>query len=144
MKVYIGCDHNGLKLKDSLVKYLAKFGISAIDVGATEFVSDDDYNTYAKLLCKKVLQDKDNRGILVCGSGVGMTMQANRFKGIRAVLGDNTKTVKSARMHNDANVLAMPGRFISNEEAIEIVKAFLETDFDGGRHCRRIAKIPVQ
>lgn len=137
MKVYIGCDHNGLKLKDSLVKYLAKFGISAIDVGVTEFVSDDDYNTYAKLLCKKVLQDKENRGILVCGSGVGMTMQANRFKGIRAVLGDNTKTVKSARMHNDANVLCLGARQTGKITAEIRTAAFITTRFNGGHYQKR-------
>ncbi|MFQ6773322.1 MAG: RpiB/LacA/LacB family sugar-phosphate isomerase [Clostridia bacterium] len=137
MKVYIGCDHNGLKLKEKLITYLKNNGIVPVDIGATEYNKDDDYNTFARIMCKKIKENKDSRGILICGTGVGMCIQANRFKGIRAVLGDRRDTVRMARRHNDVNVLALGANSTSPTNAMIRTATFITTRFDGGHYAKR-------
>ena len=134
--VYIASDHAGFKLKSQLLKIFTKMA----DLG-TKSNESVDYPDFAHKLTKEVLKNKDNLGILICGTGVGMSIAANRKKGIRAGLVNNTKTARLIRKHNDANVLVLPGRFISINEAKKCVQAFLLTEFESGRHKKRINKI---
>ena len=134
--VYIASDHAGFKLKSQLLKIFTKMA----DLG-TKSNESVDYPDFAHKLTKEVLKNKDNLGILICGTGVGMSIAANRKKGIRAGLVNNTKTARLIRKHNDANVLVLPGRFINTNEAKKCVQAFLTTKFESGRHKKRIKKI---
>ena len=134
--VYIASDHAGFKLKSQLLKIFSKMA----DLG-TKSNESVDYPDFAHKLTKQVLKNKDNFGILICGTGVGMSIAANRKKGIRAGLVNNTKTARLIRKHNDANVLVLPGRFINTNEAKKCVQAFLTTKFESGRHKKRINKI---
>tara|TARA_B100000614_G_scaffold82891_1_gene74372 strand:- start:214 stop:633 length:420 start_codon:yes stop_codon:yes gene_type:complete len=134
--VYIASDHAGFKLKSQLLKIFSKMA----DLG-TKSNESVDYPDFAHKLTKEVLKNKDNLGILICGTGVGMSIAANRKKGIRAGLVNNTKTARLIRKHNDANVLVLPGRFINTNEAKKCVQAFLSTKFESGRHKKRINKI---
>ncbi len=134
--VYIASDHAGFKLKSQLLKIFTKMA----DLG-TKSNESVDYPDFAHKLTKEVLKNKDNLGILICGTGVGMSIAANRKKGIRAGLVNNTKTARLIRKHNDANVLVLPGRFINTNEAKKCVQAFLSTKFESGRHKKRINKI---
>jgi len=134
--VYIASDHAGFKLKSQLLKIFTKMA----DLG-TKSNESVDYPDFAHKLTKEVLKNKDNLGILICGTGVGMSIAANRKKGIRAGLVNNTKTARLIRKHNDANVLVLPGRFINTNEAKKCVQAFLSTKFEFGRHKKRISKI---
>ena len=134
--VYIASDHAGFKLKSQLLKIFTKMA----DLG-TKSNESVDYPDFAHKLTKEVLKNKDNFGILICGTGVGMSIAANRKKGIRAGLVNNTKTARLIRKHNDANVLVLPGRFINTNEAKKCVQAFLSTKFESGRHKKRINKI---
>ena len=134
--VYIASDHAGFKLKSQLLKIFSKMA----DLG-TKSNESVDYPDFAHKLTKEVLKNKDNLGILICGTGVGMSIAANRKKGIRAGLVNNTKTARLIRKHNDANVLVLPGRFINTSEAKKSVQAFLSTKFESGRHKRRIKKL---
>ena len=134
--VYIASDHAGFKLKSQLLKIFTKMA----DLG-TKSNESVDYPDFAHKLTKEVLKNKDNLGILICGTGVGMSIAANRKKGIRAGLVNNTKTARLIRKHNDANVLVLPGRFINTKEAKKCVQAFLSTKFESGRHKKRINKI---
>tara|TARA_B100000683_G_scaffold123639_1_gene121222 strand:+ start:305 stop:724 length:420 start_codon:yes stop_codon:yes gene_type:complete len=134
--VYIASDHAGFKLKSQLLKVFSKMA----DLG-TKSNESVDYPDFAHKLTKEVLKNKDNLGILICGTGVGMSIAANRKKGIRAGLVNNTKTARLIRKHNDANVLVLPGRFINTNEAKKCVQAFLSTKFESGRHKKRINKI---
>ena len=134
--VYIASDHAGFKLKSQLLKIFLKM----TDLG-TKSNESVDYPDFAHKLTKEVLKNKDNFGILICGTGVGMSIAANRKKGIRAGLVNNTKTARLIRKHNDANVLVLPGRFINTNEAKKCVQAFLSTKFESGRHKKRINKI---
>ena len=134
--VYIASDHAGFKLKSQLLKIFPKM----VDLG-TKSNESVDYPDFAHKLTKEVLKNKNNVGILICGTGVGMSIAANRKKGIRAGLVNNTKTARLIRKHNDANVLVLPGRFINTNEAKKCVQAFLSTEFESGRHKKRINKI---
>ena len=134
--VYIASDHAGFKLKSQLLKIFSKMA----DLG-TKSNESVDYPDFAHKLTKEVLKNKDNLGILICGTGVGMSIAANRKKGIRAGLVNDTKTARLIRKHNDANVLVLPGRFINTNEAKKCVQAFLSTKFESGRHKKRINKI---
>ena len=141
--VGVACDHAGFALKKYVLQYLDEHGYAYKDFGTYSDMSCD-YPDFAHPCALAVESGECYPGIGICGSGEGINMTLNKHQGIRSALCWIPEIARLARMHNDANVLAMPGRFISNEEVIEIVKAFLETDFEGGRHCRRIAKIPVQ
>lgn len=139
MKIVLASDHAGFSLKEQLVSRLESQGHQIIDLGpfSTESV---DYTDYAQNLCHAVLEGKGERGILVCNSGVGMSIAANRFKGIRAALCLFPKMAYYSRRHNDANVLALGGGFTGFFLASEIVDVFLSEEFEGGRHKRRTDK----
>ncbi len=134
--VYIASDHAGYKLKSQLLEIFPKIA----DLG-TKSDESVDYPDFAHKLTREIVKSKNNFGILICGTGVGMSIAANRKKGIRAGLVSNTKTARLIRKHNDANVLVLPGRFIKTEEAKKCVQAFLTTKFELGRHKKRINKI---
>lgn len=145
MKEYIGlaCDHAGYQLKEYVKKVLDEMGIEYKDFGCNSEESVD-YPDYAHPLARAVESGECTKGIAICGTGNGISMALNKHQGIRAALCWNTELAALARQHNNANVLSMPGRFISKETGKEIVKTFLTTDFEGGRHQRRIDKIPVK
>ena len=135
-------DHAGYATKMAVIDYLKSQGIAYKDFGT---YSEDscDYPDIAHLCAKAVESGECYPGIGICGSGEGINMTLNKHQGIRSALCWTSEIASLARRHNDANVLALPGRFLSNDEAIELVKVFLSTDFEGGRHQRRIDKIPV-
>ncbi len=135
-KIYIASDHAGFTLK----RKLCDFFKSLVDLG-TNSEESVDYPDFANKLTNEVLKDAGNLGILICGTGVGMSMAANRVKGIRAGLVSNNEIARLIRQHNNANVLVLPGRFMDEEEAIKSVKIFIETEFEAGRHQARIDKI---
>lgn len=138
--VAIASDHAGYKMKEMLKKFLEEEGYEFLDLG-TNSERSVDYPDYAQKLCKKILKGKADFGILVCGSGIGMSIAANRFKGIRAALCHNSEIAKLARLHNNANILCLGERIIGEEVAKECVKTFLSTKFESGRHARRVCKI---
>ena len=135
--VFIGSDHAGLTLKAALVAHLTESGHAVIDLGPTEAKSVD-YPDFAKAVCAKVLETPGSAGILVCGTGIGMSMAANRMPGIRAALCLNEYLARMTRLHNDANVLCLGERVIGQGLAASIVDAFMDTAFEGGRHQRRV------
>ena len=137
MKIAIGCDHGGISLKAEIVSLLQEMGHTVDDKGcfSTESV---DYPDFAKAVCLQVQNGSCERGILICGTGVGMSMAANRFEGIRAALGNELFTARMSREHNDANVLCLGARVIGPGLAVEIVRVWVSTEFAGGRHQRRI------
>ncbi len=137
MKVVIGSDHAGFFLKEKIKDYLCSEGIEVIDVGTNSHVSVD-YPEFAAKVIEILLQGKAERGILICGTGLGMSIAANRFPGIRAALCHEPFSAKMARRHNNANVLVLGGRLVGDGMAIEIVKTFLTEPFEGGRHERRL------
>ena len=143
MKIAIACDHAGYEYKERLVKYLREEGHEVKDFG-THSSESMDYPDTAHPLAVSVESGEYEKGIVLCGSGNGISMTVNKHQGIRAALCWMPEIASLARQHNDANVLSMPGRFVSNEEAIEMVKTFFSTAYEGGRHHRRIDKIPVQ
>lgn len=136
-------DHAGYKTKMAVIEYLKQNGIKYVDFG-THSEESCDYPDFAHPCATAVEKGECYPGIGICGSGEGINMTLNKHQGIRSALCWNSKIAKLARQHNDANVLAMPGRFISDAEAIDIVKTFFNTDYEGGRHQRRIDKIPVK
>ena len=139
-KIAIGCDHAGYELKEYLKNYLIENGIEIKDHGT--FSEDStDYPDYAHMVASSVANKKVFAGVLICGSGNGISMAANKHSGIRAALCWEVEIAKLARQHNDANILSLPARFISKDSAKEIVKIFLEEEFEGGRHQRRVSKI---
>ncbi len=138
--IAIGSDHAGVKMKASIINYFIGKGFQFKDYGpATE--ESMDYPDIAHPLSKEVESGQFSRGILLCGSGNGMAIVANRYKGIRAAICWNSDVAVVGRQHNDANILVLPARFITLEQATDIVQAFLTTQFEGGRHERRIMKI---
>lgn len=138
--IILACDHGGFELKEYLKQYFSKHNIDFIDKGALEYNKNDDYPDIIKPAVKEVLKNSSNTGIFICGSGVGVSMVANRYKGIRCILAHNTQIVELARKHNNANVLALGGKYTSKQMALKIIKTFLETRFEKGRHLRRIDK----
>ncbi|MCB0428494.1 MAG: ribose 5-phosphate isomerase B [Flavobacteriales bacterium] len=142
MKVAIGSDHAGFKLKQYLVDVLKSKGMEILDVGpfSEERV---DYPDFAHPVAEAVESGKVDMGLIMCGSGNGINMAANKHAGIRSALCWNPEIAKLAREHNDANVLALPARFLTEEQAREILEAFLAARFEGGRHEERIRKIPL-
>ena len=138
--ITIACDHAGYELKNSLIKEISKMGYKVLDCG-TNSNESVDYPEFAKLAVENILKKKSDIAILICGSGMGMSMTANRFKGIRAALCKNADDAKLARQHNNANVLALPARQIDVDEAKNCFKIFINTSFDGGRHQKRVEKI---
>jgi len=139
-RVLLASDHAGFKLKEEIKKYLIKKREKILDLG-TKNTNSVDYPYYAHLLSKKMKKDRNKFGILVCGSGTGMSMAANKHKNIRAALCYNNKSTKLSRSHNNANVMAIGSRLIKKNIALKCVSTFLKTNFDGGRHIRRVKKI---
>ena len=139
-KIFISSDHAGFNLKESIKIYLKRKKLNFKDLGP---ISDSrvDYPDYAHKVARKVKTNKNNIGILVCGSGTGMNIAANKHKNIRAAQCFNTKSTKLSRLHNDANIITLGSRLISKKNAFKFVKIFLNTKFDGGRHLRRVKKI---
>ena len=142
-KIAIASDHAGFRLKEKLVKYLVGEGYEVKDFGCFSEESVD-YPDYGHLIAFSLMRGECHAGISICGSGNGINMTINKHQGLRSALCWSEEIGRLARAHNDANVCALPGRFISEPEAILIVKTFLETPFDGGRHKTRIDKIPVK
>jgi ribose 5-phosphate isomerase B len=138
--IFIASDHGGFNLKQAICDHLAAKGIQVQDLGP-ESGQSCDYPEYAQTLCRKVLETQDALGILVCGTGIGMDIAANRFSGIRAALCHNEFTGRMARSHNNANVLCMGERVLGQGVALSIVDVFLSTEFEGGRHARRVDMI---
>ena len=136
-------DHAGYATKQVVIEYLKSQGIEYKDFG-TYSEESCDYPDFAHACAEAVESGECYPGIGICGSGEGINMTLNKHQGIRSALCWKEEIARLARQHNDANVLAMPGRFLTNDEAIAIVKAFLSTEFEGGRHQRRIDKIPVK
>ncbi|MEA3452478.1 MAG: ribose 5-phosphate isomerase B [Bacteroidota bacterium] len=142
MKIAISSDHAGYELKIKLISYLEKKGHTINDFGCSSSKSSD-YPDYAHPMSEAVETSLFNLGISLCGSGNGINMTANKHSGVRSALCWIPEIAKLARMHNNANVCSLPARFVSFDEAKLIVDIFLETEFDGGRHLRRINKIPL-
>ncbi|WP_305862227.1 ribose 5-phosphate isomerase B [Helicobacter cholecystus] len=140
MKYFLGTDHAGMNARDFIVEYFAKNRIELIDL-SPNIMQKVDYPDFAKKVCVQVLKNPDSRGILVCGSGIGMSIAANRFKGIRAGLCTDAYMAKMTRAHNDANILCMGERISGLGEMESILEAFIHTEFEGGRHYQRICKI---
>lgn len=144
MKVYIGTDHAGFELKEKVKDYLQKQGYEIEDCGAFQFDKADDYPDFISKAAVLVSKDVLSRGIVFGKSGAGEAIVANKIKGVRAFLGINEENVRLAREHNDANVLSLGSAFVSEEQAFELVKIFLETPFSNEeRHRRRIEKIRI-
>ena len=139
-KVVLASDHAGFKLKEEIKKFLIKKKRKVLDLG-TANVSSVDYPDYAHLLSKKIEKNKDQFGILICGSGAGMSMAANKHKNIRAALCYDIKSTKLSRLHNNANVMTIVAKLTKKNVALKCVSTFLKTDFDGGRHSLRVKKI---
>ncbi len=143
MKLAITSDHAGYYLKEGLIKHLLKERHTVKDFG-TDSNESVDYPDFAHTLAKAIEGGEFDFGISICGSGNGINMTANKHQGIRSALCWNGEISELARAHNNANICALPGRFLSIEEAIVIIEIFLKTTFDGGRHDRRIKKIPLK
>lgn len=138
--VPIGADHAGYELKEKVKKHFSEQGYTFKDYGCYSEESID-YPDFGHPVAEHVQENKDTLGIVICGSGNGINMTVNKHKGIRSALCWNNEISELARQHNDANVIALPARFISEENAIEMVETFLTTNFEGGRHQRRVDKI---
>jgi len=142
-KIGIACDHAGYYLKGKIIEFLKKNGYEFKDFGSFSNESSD-YPDYAHPLALSISKGECDLGITICATGNGINMTVNKHQGIRSALCWNEEISRLARAHNDANICALPGRFISEPEAILIVRTFLTTEFEGGRHIRRIEKIPVK
>lgn len=140
MKIVIGADHAGFEDKEKVKKELDAMGVEYEDVG-TNSNESVDYPIYARKVAEKVAKGEAEQGILICGSGNGMQIAANKIRGVRAALAWNEETARLARQHNDANVLSVPARMIPFEEVSKIIKSYLAADFEGGRHARRVDEI---
>ena len=138
-KIFIASDHAGYNLKSSVVSKFSKLQ-KIIDLGPNSNNSVD-YPDYAKKLSKRVASNKGSFGILICGSGMGMAISANKTKNIRAALCYSIKNTKLSRLHNNANIITLGERLINKSKAINLIKVFLRTKFEGGRHLRRVRKI---
>lgn len=140
-RIPIGADHAGFKLKEVLIAHLQAKGFEIEDCGCYSEESID-YPDFGHAVATVVEKDSDTLGILICGSGNGINMTANKHQGIRSALCWKPEIAKLAREHNNANIIALPARFVSESEAIEMVDIFLSTAFEGGRHALRVNKIP--
>ena len=143
MNIIISNDHAGTELKNVIKTFLENKGYTVINIGE-DLGNSVDYPDYIHPLAKDISNKKEEKGIIICGSGNGVSMVANKYEGVRAALCWNKDIASLSRLHNNANVLSLPARFLTNQQAIEIVQTFLETDFEGGRHERRVKKINKQ
>ncbi len=140
MQIGVACDHGGFELKEELKAFLKSLGTEPIDMG-TFSEESVDYPDFGVLVAEKVSRGELEKGILICGTGIGMSMVANKFPRIRAALANDLYSSRCSREHNDANILIIGGRIVGKELAKEIVKVWLETPFAGGRHKKRLEKI---
>ncbi|HKK74414.1 MAG TPA: ribose 5-phosphate isomerase B [Saprospiraceae bacterium] len=140
-KVAIGCDHAGFPYKDSIKQMLEEQGVEVLDFG-TDSPDSVDYPDFVHPVAEKVEKGEVDFGIILCGSGNGANMTANKHQGVRSALCWSLEITELARQHNNANILSLPVRFISEPQAVQYAKVFLSTEFEGGRHERRINKIP--
>jgi ribose 5-phosphate isomerase B len=138
--IALGSDHGGYALKEEIKKYLTEKGVPFTDFG-TDSEASCDYPEFAEKVCRSVLSGESEKGILCCGTGIGMSMAANKIRGIRCALCSDGYSAEMTRRHNDANVLSLGGRVIGPGLALEIVEIFLSTPFEGGRHARRVGKV---
>jgi ribose 5-phosphate isomerase B len=139
-KIALGADHAGFEEKEKVKRTLDELGIEYEDMG-TMTPESVDYPDYAQKVAESISSGKYEQGLLVCGSGTGMAIAANKVKGVRAAVAWSPEIASLARQHNDANILSLPARFLNDEQSSEIVKAFFEADFEGGRHGKRVDKI---
>lgn len=140
--IYIASDHGGYQLKKKLVNHLKELQLDFVDLGTDNDTESVDYPDYGAKACREIIKDLEhNKGILICGSGIGISIAANRFHDIRAALVYNEECAKLARQHNNANVICFGGRIVNHEDAISYLDIFLNTKFEGGRHCRRVDKL---
>ncbi len=140
MKIVIGSDHRGVEIKRRLIPVLRSMGHEVIDIGA-EGAESVDYPDYANEVAKRVSKGEVERGLLICGTGIGMSMAANKVRGIRAAACQDVLTAEMSRRHNDANVLCLSADLLGEDQMVQMIRIFVETTFDGGRHARRIEKI---
>ena len=136
-KIIIGCDHGGLELKNEIISHLNKRGVEVVDVG-TYSTDSCNYPDYARALCTRIQSGEFERGILVCGTGIGMSIAANKHNGIRAACCSDTFSARMTRMHNNSNVLCLGGRVVGAGLACDMVDLFVDTEFEGGRHTTRV------
>jgi len=139
-KICIGSDHAGFDLKEAVKDYLIKKNLSTIDLGPYN-IKSVDYPDYAKKVSRRIKSKKSEIGILICGSGTGMAISANKIKGIRAAVCYDLKSTRLSRLHNNANIISLGSRLIKKNMAFKLITTFLNTEFEGGRHLRRIKKI---
>jgi len=143
--IFVSSDHGGFEAKKKVLDALESLECTYEDLGPSNYNPDDDYPRYSKYLCEKVLENKDSKGILICGSGVGVAIAANKIEGIRAVQGYDIYTAKMARLDEDANVLTLRAREFDTNRYYEIIKSFLETEFSQEeRHIRRINELETK
>ncbi len=142
MKLIVGSDHAGYPIKEKVSAFLQERGIAVEDVG-TYGEESVDYTDFGEKVARKVSDGTFERGILICGTGLGMSMVANRFRGVRAALANDLFSAIMSRRHNDSNILVMGGRLIGDMLALQLVETWLDTPFDGGRHQRRVEKIDI-
>jgi ribose 5-phosphate isomerase B len=138
MRIAIAADHGGYELKEALKRHFAAYNFTDLGTNSNDSV---DYPDYGAALARRLAAGEFDRGILICGTGIGISIAANKVKGIRAALCHNAYTAEMARRHNDANILAMGGRVVDEKTAVEMTEIFLKTEFEGGRHAARVAKI---
>lgn len=142
MRVFIGADHRGFELKEGLLVWIKGLGYELVDCGAYEYVKTDDYVDFSAKVASEVVKNKEDRGVVICGSGVGVEIVVGKVAGVLSGLGISAEQVTAARRDDNINVLALAADYVSEEEAKEMVKAFLETKFSGEeRHVRRLEKI---
>lgn len=141
MKVYIGSDHRGYDFKKKIFDILQEMDHDVIDLGVHEKGVSCDYPKIGAKVARKVVEDKNSRGILICMSGIGQSIVANKVKGAYAALCYNAEAAKLSRQHNNANILVLSGKFVKKNELTKIIKVWLTTEFEGGRHLRRVNQI---
>ncbi len=138
--IALGCDHGGLEIKNAIIEDLKSKGVEYIDLGTTT-TDSVDYPIYAKAVCKEITEGRCELGILCCGTGIGMSIAANKVKGIRASVLSDEFSAEMTRRHNNANVLCLGGRVIDSEKAVKLADIFLNTPYEGGRHDKRVAML---
>ncbi len=137
MKIAMAADHGGFALKEEVKAYLQQKNVEVLDLG-TDSEESVDYPNYGKLCGEAVMKGEADRGIVICGTGIGISIAANKVKGVRCALCTNTFMAEMTRKHNDSNLLALGGRVLEKEAALEIVEVWITTEFEGGRHQRRV------
>ena len=138
--IALGCDHGGLEIKNAIIEELKKNGVEYIDLG-TNTTDSVDYPVYAKAVCAEVVSGRCEKGILCCGTGIGMSIAANKVKGIRAAVLSDAFSAEMTRKHNNSNVLCLGGRVIDCAKAVELANIFINTEFEGGRHEKRVSML---